>query len=203
MLVLPALATPAQAQQPVVQSETGGVEAHDAPVGGDTSTGPSPGSTPGNPLLSELLAPGTTFVVGSVAQLRPDGKAAIPLGVPERVRSLISQYNRIIGKRYRWGGGHGAVEVNAYDCSGAVGYGLIKTGILSTPMASGAFARWAERGPGSWVTVYANSSHAYTEVAGLRLDTSSYGDDGGARGVRWRPIVGKRRGFKARHPDGL
>jgi cell wall-associated NlpC family hydrolase len=100
-LVFPALAAPAQAQQPVVQRETGGVEAHETPDAGSPSTEPVPGSA------TELSEPGATFVIGSVAQLRPDGKAAIPLGVPERVRSLISQYNRIIGKRYRWGGGHG------------------------------------------------------------------------------------------------
>jgi cell wall-associated NlpC family hydrolase len=201
MLVLPALAAPARAQE-VVQSEAGGVKALET-SGAPGASLDSPAAD-GDPLLAQLQELGTTsFVPGSVARLRSDGKAAIPLDAPESVRSLISQYNRIVGKRYRWGGGHGTVEDKAYDCSGAVGYGLIKTGILGEPMVSGDFARWAERGQGSWVTIYANSSHVYTEVAGLRLDTSRYGEDGSARGVRWRPLIGKRKGFKVRHPVGL
>jgi hypothetical protein len=49
------------------------------------------------------------------------------------------------------------------------------------------------------VTVYANAGHAYLEVAGLRLDTSRVGDPSGLSGVRWRPAVGRRVGFAARH----
>jgi hypothetical protein len=53
------------------------------------------------------------------------------------------------------------------------------------------------------VTIYANAGHVYMEVAGLRLDTSSVGDWGGKSGVRWRPLIGKRRGFHVRHVPGL
>ena len=70
-------------------------------------------------------------------------------------------------------------------------------------MVSGSLARWGAAGPGSWVTVYAHKTHVYVEVAGLRLDTSPFGDRSGLSGVRWRPVVGQRRGFKVRHPVGL
>jgi len=84
-----------------------------------------------------------------------------------------------------------------------VGYGLIKDGLLHTTMVSGSFARWGATGAGRWVTIYAHRSHVYIEVAGLRLDTSSGGGRGVRSGVRWRPPIGPRRGFKIRDPVGL
>ncbi len=154
--------------------------------------------------VEEVLAPVTsTYVAGTVARMRMDGRAAIPRGAPKRVRSLMAQYNRIVGMRYKWGGGHAKLVDNGYDCSGAVGYGLIKGGLLSTTMVSGSFARWAAAGAGRWVTVYAQKTHVYAEIAGLRLDTSPAGDRSGLSGVRWRPLIGQRRGFKIRHPVGL
>jgi hypothetical protein len=218
-----ALAAPAQSQAQAQYiphpTDTGGVEVLDTPDdGGTTTSGPYdwPGDdhtvTPLDPLTypgpllpePELLAPvATTYVAGKLARLRTDGKAAIPRGAPKRVRALIRQYNHIVGKRYLWGGGHTLLEDKGYDCSGAVGYGLVRTGMLRSALVSGGFARWAAAGPGRWMTVYANRSHVYTEVAGLRLDTSPYGDGTGASGVRWRPLVGQRTGFKVRHPVGL
>ena len=169
---------------------------------------PSPTPDPADPIwtppVEEELPPVTTsYVAGTVARIRTDGRAAIPRGAPKAVRSLIGQYNRIVGKRYKWGGGHAKLVDTGYDCSGAVGYGLIKGGLLSTTMVSGGLARWGAAGAGSWVTVYANKTHVYTEVAGLRLDTSPVGDRSGLSGVRWRPLIGQRRGFKIRHPVGL
>lgn len=220
VLVLAVLAAPAQARHTPGRPATGGAEAVDAPDDGGTTPGdpydwpvevdvdapePLPSVVFPAPLPEQVLLPPvtTSFVRGKVARVRTDGKAAIPRGAPKRVRSLISQYNRIVGQRYRWGGGHMVLEDKGYDCSGAVGYGLIKVGMLRSTMVSGSFARWAAAGPGRWVTIYANRSHVYTEIAGLRLDTSPYGDGAGASGVRWRPVVGPRSGFKLRHPVGL
>jgi hypothetical protein len=220
-LVLAVFAAPAHAWRPAADAGTGGVV--EAPQGGGVTTGDVtwpdgdgtplvpgtgglPGPFPGQPFppMEPVLPPVTsTYVDGKVARLRTDGRAAIPRGAPKRVRSLVAQYNRIVGKRYKWGGGHAVVEDKAYDCSGAVGYGFIRTGMLNTTMVSGSFARWAAAGEGRWVTIYANRSHVYTEIAGLRLDTSPVGDPAGAGGVRWRPLVGKRDGFKVRHPVGL
>jgi hypothetical protein len=221
------LAAPAHAWQPPAVAGGGDIEvvdpADDAPAYDDFAWPPSgddaPLPVPGAGLLDDLRdllpdlgeVPGepvlplvtSKTVAGKVARLRVDGKAAVPLGAPKRVRRLISQYNRIVGKRYKWGGGHATLVDSGYDCSGAVGYGLINTGMLATTMVSGSFARWGAAGAGRWVTVYAHRSHVYVEGAGLRLDTSPVGDRGGRSGVRWRPVIGQRRGFKARHPVGL
>jgi hypothetical protein len=58
---------------------------------------------------------------------------------------------------------------------------------------------WGIRGPGSWVTVYTRSGHAWLTVAGIRLDTSPVNDPGGLSGPRWRPGLEPLRGFRMRH----
>ena len=146
----------------------------------------------------------TPTVAGRRAMMRTDGKAAVPRGAPRRIRDLIRAINEIVGKPYKWGGGHARLVDRGYDCSGAVGYGLIKVGLQIAPMVSGSYKRWGAAGAGRHVTVYANRGHVYMEVAGLRLDTSAAGDwDEGRKGVRWRPVTGRRRGFTVRHPVGL
>lgn len=142
-------------------------------------------------------------VLGRVARLRADGRAAVPLGAPQRVRRVISALNEIVGKPYKWGGGHGRIFDRGYDCSGAVSYGLIRTGLLGSPLNSTGFMRWGAGGDGRWMTVYTSRGHAYLEIAGLRLDTSSMGDRDRRSGVRWRQPIGRRAGFRARHVLGL
>ena len=80
---------------------------------------------------------------------------------------------------------------------------LIAGSLLNYPMVSGSFKKWGASGAGKYVTLYANAGHIYMEVAGLRLDTSPIGDYTGAKGPRWRPVIGKRSGFKVRLPVGL
>jgi len=147
--------------------------------------------------------PPVATVAGRTAVLQSNGKAAIPRGAPKRVRKLISAGNRLIGKPYKWGGGHAKLNDSGYDCSGTVSYALIGGTLLNSPMVSGSFMRWGSGGEGKYVTIYANKGHIYMEVAGLRLDTSPIGDYTGAKGPRWRPVIGKRKGFKVRHPAGL
>jgi hypothetical protein len=158
---------------------------------------------PMEPIVPVVPVPTTRTIAGKLALVRADGKAAIPRGAPARVRALIAAANEIAGKRYKWGGGHAKLVDRGYDCSGAVGYGLIRTGLLGTPMVSGSFARWGVAGPGRWITIYANRGHVYMEVAGLRLDTSATRDPAGRSGVRWRPAVGRLKGFHVRHIAGL
>jgi len=101
------------------------------------------------PVEDELPAVTTSYVAGRQARMRTDGKAAIPRGAPKRVRSLISQYNRIVGKRYKWGGGHAKLVDTGYDCSGAVGYGLIEGGLQRTTMVSAASPTGTPQAPGA------------------------------------------------------
>jgi hypothetical protein len=158
---------------------------------------------PDVPLAPPLPTTTKRFVKGKVAMLRTDGKAAIPRNAPKRVRAIIASANRIIGKPYKWGGGHGRLRDSGYDCSGAVSFSLMRAGVQRSVMVSGQLARAFAGGAGRYVTVYGHSKHVYMEVAGLRLDTSPYGDQTRRSGVRWRPVVGARAGFKVRHPVGL
>jgi cell wall-associated NlpC family hydrolase len=170
-------------------------------------------ATPGAPPTPTPPAPDPAVLVpvpssqrtikGRVARLRTDGRAAIPRSAPKRVKRVLAAANLIVGKPYKWGGGHSRLIDSGYDCSGAVGYALIRAGLLDTTMVSGTFARWGRAGAGRWISIHANRGHVYLEIAGLRLDTSAVGDAVGGKGVRWRPVIGRRAGFHTRHIQGL
>ena len=157
--------------------------------------------------------PADMTVAGKKAKLLPDGSAAAPADAPEAVKAAIWAANRLQDKPYKYGGGHAKVEDSGYDCSGTVSYALIHAGLLESPLPSGPFMRWGERGRGDWITVYAHGGHAYAVIAGLRLDTSAYisrtarkrkiARSAFERGPRWRPTKRPARGFRARHPLGL
>jgi hypothetical protein len=206
------------ADDPAYVDPTAGDPAADEPVPSSTAppsttTAPPTTTTPPDTGDGEdpwgTLAPAlptvpvTKMVPGKVARLRTDGKAAIPRAAPKRIQALIAAANHIIGKPYLWGGGHARIADAGYDCSGAVSYALIGAQLLASPMVSGTLAKWDAAGAGKWLSVYANKGHVYLEVAGLRLDTSAVGDRAGRDGVRWRPVIGRRPGFHARHVVGL
>ena len=160
---------------------------------GDTTTAPPTTSTTTTP-----TAPSGT------AQLLPSGKARAPANAPRQVRKAIKAANRIHKKPYIWGGGHRAFKSKGYDCSGAVSYVLHAAHLLRYPLVSGQLASWGSPGPGSWITVYANRTHTYMVIAGLRYDTSPRGEwiDQG-RGPRWRYTLRTGNGFAVRHYPGL
>jgi hypothetical protein len=157
--------------------------------------------------------PENMSVAGSVAQLLPDGSAAAPADAPEAVKQAIWAANKLQDKPYKYGGGHAKIEDTGYDCSGTVSYALIAAGLLKSPLPSGPFMRWGERGRGQWITVFSHPGHAYMVIAGLRLDTSAYASRTARkrkviastleRGPRWRATMRPARGFRARHPLGL
>ena len=140
---------------------------------------------------------------GSRARLLRSGKAAAPEGAPEQVKEAIWAANRIIGKPYRYGGGHARFEDSGYDCSGTVSYALRGAGLVKSPLNSSGFMAWGKRGKGQWITVYTNPGHAYVVIAGLRLDTSAADDPRGGKGPRWRPLRKSDSGFAARSPVGF
>jgi cell wall-associated NlpC family hydrolase len=114
---------------------------------------------------------------------------------------VIAAANHIRTLPYIWGGGHGRWQDSGYDCSGAVSYALHGGRLLTSPLTSGSFEAFGEEGPGRWITIYANASHAYMVVAGLRFDTA--GDTSGT-GPRWHPTVtaAASGSYVARHPVG-
>lgn len=141
-------------------------------------------------------------VPGDVAKLQADGTAAAPQNAPVEVQQAIWAANKLIGKPYRYGGGHAKFNDSGYDCSGTVSFALKGGDFLKAPLDSSSFMRWEESGAGEWITVYTNPGHAFVVIAGLRLDTSASGDPSGNKGPRWRPALRSTKSFKARHPEG-
>jgi len=117
----------------------------------------------------------------------------------KRMQAVIEAANQITNTSYRYGGGHGSFDDSAYDCSGAVSHALHGASLVKRPLDSTDFESWGARGRGKWITVYANSGHAYMVVAGLRFDTSGSGE----KGPRWRKQLRSSSGYVARHPSGL
>jgi septal ring factor EnvC (AmiA/AmiB activator) len=135
---------------------------------------------------------------GQEAQLITESEASAPASAPQSVQDVVSAANAIATTPYIWGGGHGSFESSGYDCSGSVSYALHGGGLLESPLDSTGLETWGEPGPGRWITVYANASHAWMVVAGISFDTS------GGAGPRWHdPWATSPEGFVARHPAGL
>ena len=135
----------------------------------------------------------------SRAHITRDGLAVAPADAPEAVQQVIAAGNEIAKKPYEYGGGHGDWNDSGYDCSGSVSYALHGAGLLSRPRDSGELMGWRFGGRGEWITVFANSGHAYMKVAGLRFDTSGLDADG----TRWHDTRASREGYAVRHPSGL
>src|SRR3954454_13151019 len=140
------------------------------------------------------------------AKIRADGKVIAPRSAPRRVKRVITAANRLIGKPYRYGGGHKAFSSRldrGYDCSGSVSYALYGGRFLRSPLPSGDLMTWGQRGPGRWITVYAHGGHAYVVVAGYRFDTSMHDGDapGPSTGPRWSKSLRRSAAFVARHPS--
>jgi septal ring factor EnvC (AmiA/AmiB activator) len=135
---------------------------------------------------------------GQEAEVISESEASAPASAPQAVKDVIAAGNAIATTPYIWGGGHGSFESSGYDCSGAVSYALHGGGFLESPLDSTGLETWGEPGPGQWITVYANSGHAWMVVAGIAFDTV------GGPGPRWHdPWVDSPEGFIARHPAGF
>jgi peptidoglycan hydrolase CwlO-like protein len=134
---------------------------------------------------------------GQSAQYISESQASVPAGAPDAIKAAIEAANSIATTPYVWGGGHGSFESSGYDCSGAVSFALHGGGFLESPLDSTGLETWGEAGAGQWITVYANSGHAWMIIAGLAFDTV------GGPGPRWHPEpVDSTEGFIARHPPG-
>jgi cell wall-associated NlpC family hydrolase len=144
--------------------------------------------------------PTTEVAPGDKATMSSDGLHAVaPADAPQEVQGAIAAANKIVGKPYKYGGGHGSWQDSGYDCSGTVSYALHGAGLLSRPMSSGEFGGWGVSGKGSWISVYYNSGHAYAVIAGLRLDTSGTG----GKGPRWHTDMRSGSGYGVAHWRGL
>ncbi len=134
---------------------------------------------------------------GESAEYISESQASVPSAAPAAIAGAIEAANSIATTPYVWGGGHGSFEDSGYDCSGSVSFALHGGGFLESPLDSTGLETWGEPGPGKWITVYANSGHAWMIIAGLAFDTV------GGPGPRWHSSpVDSPEGFVARHPPG-
>jgi peptidoglycan hydrolase CwlO-like protein len=143
--------------------------------------------------ISHIPAPAGRATIDS------NGDAIPPSNAPLAVRAAIEAANQIDNLPYIWGGGHGSFTSSGYDCSGAVSFALHGGGFLSSPLDSTGLEVWGAPGAGNWITVFANSGHAWALIAGLRWDTAGNGSDG----PRWSTAMNENTSdFVARHPSG-
>jgi 3D (Asp-Asp-Asp) domain-containing protein len=174
-----------------------------------------PDATIGSTAACDQLAATTTLatVPGQTARILSDGTAAAPSEAPATVKLAIAAANEIHTKPYPDPVAHFGSLASpwpAYDCSGAVSFVLYSAGLHSpSPDVSGTLETWGAPGPGTWITVYANSRHTWIVIAGLAFDTADYGGPNipAGSGPRWRqdPLGNLADGltYVARHPPGL
>jgi peptidoglycan hydrolase-like protein with peptidoglycan-binding domain len=136
------------------------------------------------------------------AVLNSNGTVTAPAGAPATVRNVIAAGNKIAFKPYIYGGGHASWNDSGYDCSGSVSYALHGANLVDSPMASGEFESYGSPGRGRWITIYANASHMYMVIAGMRYDTVA--QDSSNNNDRWTniPASSWEGSFVVRHPTG-
>jgi len=141
--------------------------------------------------------------------INPDGTATAPAGAPAAVQAAITAANQIIDTSYCVGGGHGQWNSSCYDCSGSVSYVLHGAGLLSSSEDSTGLETYGQSGPGKWITIYSDPSHAFIVIGGRAFDTADYGGPNipSGTGPRWRtnPLGNLADGgnYVVRHPPGL
>jgi 3D (Asp-Asp-Asp) domain-containing protein len=161
-----------------------------------------------------------TLTPGQTATVLPDGQAAAPADAPAAVKLAIAAGNQLIDKPDIWGGGHGQPLTDlaaGYDCSSSTSYILHAADLFGDyAQTAEQLATYGESGPGQWITVYANSAHAFIEIAGIVMDTAWYAPVKPTTpdsGPRWQPAsmitaqyagdqTDGNGGFVQRHPQG-
>jgi 3D (Asp-Asp-Asp) domain-containing protein len=153
------------------------------------------------------------LTAGETATIEPDGSALAPADAPAAVKLAIAAGNEIHTYPYPSPDVHyGPLSQlwPAYDCSGATSFVLYTAGLLdANAETSTALENYGLPGPGRWITVYANTTHAWIVVAAIALDTADYGGPPipAGSGPRWRtdPTANFQDGnaYIIRHPPGL
>jgi 3D (Asp-Asp-Asp) domain-containing protein len=177
-----------------------------APAPPSASEGPTCQPAAGNGAIG--LTPGQT------ARILADGGATAPQEAPTAVKRAIAAGNLIHTRPYPFPEdvhyGSLATLWPAYDCSGATSFVLYAAGLMGpAALDSTGLESYGQPGPGRWITVYANSAHAWIVVAGIAFDTAGYGGPPvpGGSGPRWRsqPLANLSDGttYVTRHPPGL
>jgi peptidoglycan hydrolase-like protein with peptidoglycan-binding domain len=165
---------------------------------GPTDVGPTPeGPTPAGPTHVPPTHVRPTHDGTPSTQAPTDSTQPTPGGsVQSGVQRMIAAGNRIATRPYVYGGGHGSFNSRGYDCSGSVSYVLHAAGLLKAPMDSTELESYGRPGPGRYVSIYANSGHAWMTIQGRRFDTVARAQTGS----RWSNHMASTSGFVVRHP---
>jgi peptidoglycan hydrolase-like protein with peptidoglycan-binding domain len=159
--------------------------------------------------LRAAISSYTSDVAVGKAAINPDGTATLPAGAPAAVQAMVTSADQILNTSYCVGGGHGKWKSSCYDCSGSVSYVLHGAGLLSSSEDSTGLESYGAPGPGKWVSIYSDPSHAFIVIAGIAFDTADYGGPNipAGTGPRWRsnPLGNLADGghYIVRHPPGL
>ena len=182
---------------------------------------PTAASEPAAGVCASTMGGPLPLTPGEQAKNLPNGLAAAPSDAPLAVKLAIAAGNQLIAKPYIYGGGHGqplTELATGYDCSGSTSYVLHGGGVFGDYAEdSTELENYGQAGPGEWITVYANSAHAFVDVAGIVLDTAWYAPvqpTAPSSGPRWQPAsiipdqyagdeAAGNGGFVQRHPAGL
>ena len=127
--------------------------------------------------------------------LGKDGRAVAAADAPEIVKKAVLAGNKLVGKPYKYGGGHGQFEDTGYDCSGATSYFLREIGAMKGVRSSSGFFEFGEKGEGRYLTVWVRKGHVFVTVAGMRFDTQG---QTASDGPRWTKKVRDKKKFQAR-----
>ena len=141
----------------------------------------------------------STTATSSATTATGEGVGSAVSSTQTAITEMIDAGDQIATLPYIWGGGHGSWIAAGYDCSGSVSYVLHAAGLLSVPEDSGTLESYGAPGPGRYVTIYANATHAWMTIDGRRFDTVSLAEDGS----RWGTTPGDPTGFVVRHPIGF
>ncbi len=185
-------------------------------LAGSSETGPggtpiASSGCPGPEAAGDIPLPLTP---GTQTKILPSGLAAAGQEAPAAVKRMVAAGNRLFGASYLYGGAHGTsldTLQPAYDCSSAVSYVLHASGVFGEDAEdSTELESYGDPGPGRYVSIYANTAHAFMYVGGLRFDTvedPAYdsGPNSGKPGPKWRvsPTVPGWASWTVRHPPGL
>ena len=159
--------------------------------------------------LQAAISAYETDVPTGTTTINPDGTATAPANAPAAVQAAVASANQILNTSYCVGGGHGQWKSSCYDCSGSVSYVLHGAGLLSSSEDSTGFESYGSPGPGRWITIYADASHAFIVIGGRAFDTADYGGPNipAGTGPRWRsnPLGNLADGgdYVVRHPPGM
>ncbi len=175
-------------RSPVVQEQPASPTNTIQPTGGV----PTQTVTHRHPTPVQTTPPTTETTTGSTqsTQSAPSGD------VQSGVQRMIAAGNRIATRPYVYGGGHGSFNSRGYDCSGSVSYVLHAAGLLKSPEDSTELESYGKAGPGKYVSIYANSGHAWMTIQGRRFDTVAQAQTGS----RWSNHMASPSGYVVRHP---